>query len=76
MRPDEDIKRFINAERQFIKLAGLFIVTVAVVLSSEVVITYRKEEDLHKVHEYFQCLRVNILHLILIERLYIYLVKF
>lgn len=57
VRPDEDIKGFVNAERQFIKLAVLFIVTVAVVLSSEVVITYRNEEYLHKVHEYFHCLK-------------------
>jgi hypothetical protein len=60
VRPDEDIKGFVNAERQFIKLAVLFIVTVAVVLSSEVVITYRNEEYLHKVHEYFHCLKVKI----------------
>ena len=59
MRPDEDIKGFINAERQFIKLAVLFIMTVAVVLCSEVVITYRNEEYIHNVHEYFECLKVK-----------------
>ncbi|XP_028394257.1 uncharacterized protein LOC114518430 [Dendronephthya gigantea] len=57
VRPDDDIKGFIHAEHQFIKLAALFIATVAVVLSSEVVLTYRNEEYIHKVHEYFECLK-------------------
>ena len=59
VRPDEDIKGFINAERQFMKLAILFIVTAAIVLCSEVVIIYRNEEYLHSVHEYFECLKVK-----------------
>ena len=56
----DTILSFIHAEHQFIKLAVLFILTVAVVLCSEVVLTYRNEEYIHEVHEYFDCLKVNL----------------